>query len=62
MIGNIGADLLVKHTWDYLQAVARGEKEEQPTETSSGEVTPEPETTEELEKPKKKKSTRKVEK
>jgi trigger factor len=27
MIGNIGADLLVKHTWDYLQAVARGEKE-----------------------------------
>jgi trigger factor len=62
MIGNIGADLLVKHTWDYLQAVARGEKEEQSTVTSSGEVTPEPETIEEQEKPKKKKSTRKVEK
>ncbi len=62
MIGNIGADLLVKHTWDHLQAVARGEKEEQSTVTSSGEVTPEPETIEEQEKPKKKKSTRKVEK
>jgi trigger factor len=29
MIGNIGADLLVQHTWSYLQAIARGEKEEQ---------------------------------
>ena len=27
MIGNIGADLLVRHTWDFLHAVARGEKE-----------------------------------
>ena len=62
MISNIGADLLVKHTWDYLQAVARGEKEEQSTPSSSGEVTPEPETIEEQEKSKKKKSTRKVEK
>jgi trigger factor len=62
MIGNIGADLLVKHTWDYLQAVARGDKEEQPTETSTVDVAPEPDTTEVVEKTKKKKSTRKVEK
>jgi trigger factor len=62
MIGNIGADLLVKHTWDYLQAVARGDKEEQPTETSTVDVAPEPDTTEVVEKNKKKKSTRKVEK
>ena len=33
MIGNIGADLLVQHTWAYLQSVARGEKEEQQPET-----------------------------
>jgi trigger factor len=27
MIGNIGADLLIRHTWDFLHEVARGEKE-----------------------------------
>jgi trigger factor len=32
MIGNIGADLLVRHTWDYLQTIARSEKEEQAIE------------------------------
>ena len=25
MIGNIGADLLIKHTWEYLHSVTRGE-------------------------------------
>lgn len=35
MIGNIGADLLVQHTWSYLQSIARGEKEEQVTETKT---------------------------
>ena len=25
MIGNIGADLLIKHTWDYLHSIAKGE-------------------------------------
>ena len=29
MIGNIGADLLIQHTWSYLQSVARGEIEEE---------------------------------
>jgi len=26
MIGNIGADLLIKHTWDYLHAITKGEE------------------------------------
>jgi trigger factor len=62
MIGNIGADLLVQHTWSYLQAVARGEKEEQPEinepEKTGNQVT----LIETKEKPKKKKTTKKVEK
>ncbi len=61
MIGNIGADLLVKHTWDYLQAVARGEKEEAAPESASAQ--PIQEKQEEIsEEPKKKRKTRKVEK
>jgi trigger factor len=35
MIGNIGADLLVQHTWEYLQSVARGEKVEPIPENST---------------------------
>ena len=62
MIGNIGADLLVNHTWDYLQTIARGELEEQATETISTEPQQISETDETNEKPKKKKTTRKVEK
>jgi trigger factor len=62
MIGNIGADLLVQHTWDYLQSVARGEKEEQLTETKSDtEAERAPEQVTEN-KPKKKRTTKKVEK
>jgi trigger factor len=61
MIGNIGADLLVKHTWDYLQSVARGEKEEQVIESKPLETDQTQEAAETIEKPKKKKSTRKVE-
>jgi trigger factor len=61
MIGNIGADLLVKHTWDYLQSVARGEKEEQVIESKPLETDQTQEAVETIEKPKKKKSTRKVE-
>ncbi len=59
MIGNIGADLLVRHTWEYLQSVARGEKEEQASSTSIKEESP---TNELIEKPKKKRTTKKVEK
>jgi trigger factor len=62
MIGNIGADLLVKHTWDYLQTVARGELEEQATETIPTEPDQISEIVETNEKTKKKKTTRKVEK
>ena len=62
MISNIGADLLVNHTWDYLQTVARGELEEQVTETIPSEPEQISETVETIEKPKKKKTTRKVEK
>lgn len=60
MIGNIGADLLVKHTWDYLVSVARGEKEEKGVEV----ISDEPNQAEEViinTKPKKKKTTKKVE-
>lgn len=62
MIGNIGADLLVKHTWDYLQSIARGEKEEPTSETKPAEADQEIQSVELTEKPKKKKTTRKVEK
>ena len=61
MIGNIGADLLVQHTWSYLQSVARGEKEEQATESKTELTEKEPES-EQAEKPKKKRTTKKVEK
>jgi trigger factor len=61
MIGNIGADLLVKHTWEYLQSVARGEKEEI-IKVDEPVGLQEPPTAEATEKPKKKKTTRKVEK
>jgi trigger factor len=62
MISNIGADLLVRHTWDYLEAVARGEKVSQQIETQPSEtrqVIPDGQT---IEKPKKKKTNRKVDK
>ena len=62
MIGNIGADLLVNHTWDYLQTVARGELKEQSTDTIETEPEQLSETVETIEKPKKKNKTRKVEK
>jgi trigger factor len=62
MIGNIGADLLVRHTYDYLQSVARGEKEEPGTESKPADTNEVSKITEISEKPKKKKSTRKVEK
>jgi trigger factor len=82
MIGNIGADLLVQHTWNYLQSVAKGELEEpalqeKPEETeiiTSTAVQAENATTsaedaeklapkaEQTEKPKKKITTKKVEK
>ncbi len=61
MIGNISADLLIKQTWDYLQSITKGE-----IEAKSAEV--EPELTEAeiqipiTEKPKKKKTSRKVKK
>ena len=61
MIGNIGADLLVGHTWDYLQSVARG-KDEQATELKSVETNQALEIAEIIEKPTKKRTTRKVEK
>jgi trigger factor len=62
MIGNIGADLLVQHTWAYLQSVARGEKEEQPVEAKSEETEKVPDVVKQTEKPKKKRTTKKVEK
>ncbi len=62
MIGNIGADLLVQHTWTYLQSVARGEKEEQPTELVTEAVDSAQPDSQETEKPKKKRTTKKVEK
>jgi trigger factor len=62
MVGNIGADLLVKHTWAYLESVARGEKEEQVPVTPEGMPVQDNPTSETKEKPKKKKTTKKVEK
>ena len=62
MIGNIGADLLVQHTWSYLQSVARGEKEEQVLESKIEATENEPAVQEQSEKPKKKRTTKKAEK
>jgi trigger factor len=62
MIGNIGADLLVQHTWAYLQSVARGEKEEQVTETKPDAVATETPAVGTIKKTKKKITTKKVEK
>ncbi len=62
MVGNIGADLLVQHTWAYLQAVARGEKEEQPSETVAEATAVQPVEKETERKPKKKRTTKKVQK
>ena len=71
MIGNIGADLLVKHTWEYLQSIARGEKEAQEqaaqpeaqsTEAQTEESSKDAQSVEPIEKPKKKRTTKKVEK
>ncbi len=62
MIGNIGADLLVKHTWAYLQSVGRGEKEGQQPETQPEQVEENAPVSEQAEKPKKKRTTKKVEK
>jgi trigger factor len=62
MMSNIGADLLVQHTWEYLQSVARSEKDEQLSEvTAEGSANPAP-AEQTIEKPKKKRSTKKVEK
>jgi len=62
MMGNIGADLLVQHTWEYLQSVARGEKEEQLSELKAeGQESPTP-AEETIQKTKKKRTTKKVEK
>jgi len=62
MIGNIGADLLAKHTWDYLQSVARGEKEDQPAEDEASQPVEQPQVDVQPEKPKSKKTKQKVEK
>lgn len=56
MIGNIGADLLVRHTWDYLQTIARSEKEEQAIEIVPAETGQAPDFTTVSEKSKKKKN------
>jgi trigger factor len=62
MISNIGADLLVQHTWSYLQSVARDEKEEPQPESKPDEVEKVPNIVEKLDKPKKKRTTKKAEK
>ena len=62
MIGNIGADLLVQHTWSYLQSVARGEKEEQLSETKPDAADAKKSATKTKEKSKKKRTIKKVEK
>jgi trigger factor len=56
MIGNIGADLLVSHTWDYLQAIARGEKENLVQEAQLSEGNSSSEIEQLIDKPKKKKN------
>jgi trigger factor len=62
MIGNIGADLLVKHTWAYLQSVARGEEEQRQPEIQPDQVDENATVPEQAEKPKKKRTTKKVDK
>jgi hypothetical protein len=62
MIGNIGADLLVQHTWAYLESLARGEIEEQQPEPQPALVSEGSPMPEQAEKPKKKRTTKKVEK
>ncbi len=62
MIGNIGADLLVQHTWAYLESVARGEIEEKQNEPQPDLVEENATIAEQTEKPKKKRTTKKVEK
>ena len=62
MIGNIGADLLVQHTWSYLQSVARGEKEEQLSEAKPDAADAKTSATKTKEKSKKKRTIKKVEK
>jgi trigger factor len=62
MIGNIGADLLVQHTWAYLQAISRGEKDEKATEIESTVADKETPAADIIEKPKKKRTTKKAEK
>jgi hypothetical protein len=62
MMGNIGAYLLVRHTWDYLQSIARGEKEDQPSEKLTIENTVELPSVEPVKKEPKKKTTKKAEK
>jgi trigger factor len=62
MIGNIGADLLVQHTWTYLQSVARGEKEGEQTESKPDKVEKVTDFVKQPEKPKKKRITKKAEK
>jgi len=62
MIGNIGADLLVQHTWSYLESIARGEKEEPVTEIKADAAEKETTAAETHEKPKRKRTTKKVEK
>ncbi len=62
MIGNIGADLLVQHTWAYLESVARGEKEEPPAEAVTEQAVEPIQETGSTEKPKKKRTTKKVDK
>lgn len=59
MIGNIGADLLVQHTWAYLQSIARGEKEELIVTSEQEETAIVSDVITQKEKPKKKKTTTK---
>ena len=61
MIGNIGADLLVRHTWDHLQSIARGEKEELEAESIPAEASKQPQADEATIKSKKKRTTKKAE-
>lgn len=60
MIGNIGADLLVRHTWDFLHTVARGEKEKEIEAVVSTSVNPAQELDQAKTIEKTKKTTRKV--
>jgi trigger factor len=62
MIGNIGADLLVQHTWSFLQSIARGDKDVQVSETKPDKAENDTPALEINEKPKMKRTTKKVEK